>query len=130
MVLKGECDRSNKVFFATRSFDGYNFSQLSDDKENEGLNSAAVQGLVVKGIVRKDSGRVEIRAGIADSLSSPTPLSVNQKTKIGKLCLVNGLFHPFPHVKQGFHGQEKISGNEVFARSGESQGILWMAREI
>ena len=110
MVLKGERERSNKVFYATRSFDGYNFSQLSDDKENEGLNSAAVQGLVVKGIVRKDSGRVEIRAGIADSLSSPTPVSVNQKTKIGKLCLVNGLFHPFPHVKQGCHGQGKISG--------------------
>ena len=31
---------------------------------------------------------------------------------------------------QGCHGQGKISGKWNFSRSGKSQGILWMAREI
>ena len=31
---------------------------------------------------------------------------------------------------QGCHSQGKSLENEIFSRSGKSQGILWMAREI
>ena len=31
---------------------------------------------------------------------------------------------------QGCHGQGKYLENEFFSRSGKSQGVLWMAREI
>ena len=32
--------------------------------------------------------------------------------------------------KQGCHGQGKYLENEIFSRSGKSQGILWMVRKI
>ena len=32
--------------------------------------------------------------------------------------------------KQGCHSQEKYLENKIFPRSGKSQGILWMAKEI
>ena len=31
---------------------------------------------------------------------------------------------------QGCHSQEKCLENEIFSRSGKSQGILWIDREI
>ena len=71
----------NKVFFATRSFDGYNFTALAENKENALMGSPAVKPLIVKGITRCQG--VQNRQLPLDTLSNPGNTPDSQKKKIG-----------------------------------------------
>ena len=71
----------NKVFFATRSFDGYNFTALAENKENSVMGSPVVKPLIVKGITRCQG--VQNRQLPLDTLSNPGNTPDSQKKKIG-----------------------------------------------
>ena len=44
-------------------------------------------------------------------------------------CLLH-LLDALAFFAQGCHVQGKYPKNEIFSRSGKSQGILWMARDL
>ena len=74
-------DQRSKVFFATRSFDGYNFTALADNKENAVIGSPVVRPLIVKGISRYQG--LQNKQLPVDTLSSPGNTPDSQKKKIG-----------------------------------------------